>query len=118
MGARPRALPKQQVAVARLSDLEESREQSKAARADRAGLWNIVRQSEEEMMMGQGMALIENFLDDSGKWHPQRAQIYKELGADMDYSQVWQFPCCEKYATGYDEPSQFRADGCQSEPGR
>ena len=44
-----------------------------------------------------------------------RPELYKEMGAQEDYSGVYRFPCCGKYALmgNWGAPSQYRADGCR-----
>jgi Novel STAND NTPase 1/TIR domain len=63
----------------------------------------------------QELNVLRNFLGEGGRWHPQDAVHFKSLGAMEDYTDVWLFPCCNKYVLG-DGPSQFRADGCEDAP--
>jgi hypothetical protein len=52
------------------------------------------------------------------RWHPQPALLYKELGPQEDYSEVYLFPCCGLFVIvgDWNPPSQYRADGCRATP--
>lgn len=48
------------------------------------------------------------------RFHSQEAQYQRSLGAQEDYCDVYQFPCCGKYVVvGDGRPSQCREDGCE-----
>jgi hypothetical protein len=76
----------------------------------------FIRFTETEAIADQGISEIRNLLDPNGKWHLEPAQLFRELGADMDYTSVCEFPCCGRTVLASTEPSQFRADGCESSP--
>ena len=76
-----------------------------------------VLSSEANEIRGE-IKILENFFAKGGKWHPQPANLIKHAGAEGDYAEVYQFPCCGAYAVLKDEgiPMQFRGDGCEEQP--
>ena len=70
-----------------------------------------------EKMNEEEIDTIQNFLQTTGRWHPEKAVYDRNTGARGDYSDVYRFPCCGKYVlTDNRAPKQFRADGCCVSP--
>jgi hypothetical protein len=78
----------------------------------------IVKADSEGSELRDRIKAIENFRSNGGRWHPLPAKFLKNAGAQGDYLEVYQFPCCDICATLANEgvPLQFRADGCKQEP--
>ena len=57
-----------------------------------------------------------NFLDIGGNWHPEDPISVKALGAQEDYLEVFEFPCCGASVLSDRPPSRFRSDGCKVSP--
>lgn len=98
---------------ARLSEIES---EIAAARAQ-----PFLKHSLAETKLQAEADLIRNFKSPEGRWHPQKAGFVETAGAQADYVDVFQFPCCGKYVTtdfGLAPVllSQFRADGCSDAP--
>lgn len=66
----------------------------------------------------QDLDVVNNFLGESRRWHPQKAEKTGNTGARYDYVDVYTFACCGKAVATDNEPSQFRADGCEEAPDR
>ena len=79
---------------------------------------SIVKTDSEANELRDRIKTIENFGAGSGCWHPLPAKHVKNAGAQADYLEVYQFPCCGTWATLADhgEPLQFRSDGCEDDP--
>ena len=88
--------------------------------SDLASRWQdtFVRADAEGNELLDRIKTIENFRSTGGRWHPQSAKYIKNAGAQGDYLEVYQFPCCDAWATlaNRGEPLQFRADGCEEDP--
>ncbi|MFJ9847197.1 toll/interleukin-1 receptor domain-containing protein [Kitasatospora sp. NPDC101155] len=52
------------------------------------------------------------------KWHPERPVHVQATGARDGYADIYQFPCCGKYASefGAQYPPQFSSEGCRDVP--
>jgi hypothetical protein len=79
---------------------------------------SIVKIDSEGSELRDRIKTIENFRSGRGRWHPRPANYIKNGGAQADYLEVYQFPCCGAWATlaNEGEPLQFRADGCEDDP--
>jgi hypothetical protein len=62
------------------------------------------------------IAVINNFLNGSGRWHPSAPESVHTYGALRDYMEVYKFLCCGTTVTGGDTPSRLRPDGCEPVP--
>jgi hypothetical protein len=92
-----------------------------AARLDtdisRESLNRTWRFNARELDLQQRRQLVGFLRGEHTRWHPQKAEHVKNLGAYEDYAEVWRFPCCDKtVASGDDAPSQYRDDGCEQAP--
>jgi hypothetical protein len=76
---------------------------------------SFIKVSANQADLKNELEVLLNTLGERKRWHPQPADLYKELGAQMDYCEVYRFPCCGKYVLVGDwtAPSQQRADGCE-----
>jgi len=86
-----------------------------ASEQDNVRQSTYLRGSEGEFAARDELNVVDNFLGNGGKWHPQKAVYHSTAGPDTDYADVYQFPCCGKSVLG-DNTSQFQADGCQVAP--
>ena len=78
---------------------------------------SIVKVDSEGSELRDRIKAIENFQANGGRWHPLPAKYVKNGGAQADYLEVYQFPCCDAFAVLSNEgdPLQFRADGCEDD---
>jgi hypothetical protein len=61
------------------------------------------------------LAMIDALLTGGGRWHPQAAEHRHSFGADGDYAEGWEFPCCGKKTVTFDErPNQISDSGCSA----
>jgi hypothetical protein len=63
--------------------------------------------------------VLDSFIIQAGRWHPRPAECIKTLGADDDYIDIFEFPCCGTQVRGDQVlayPSQFSYDGCEEAP--
>jgi hypothetical protein len=76
----------------------------------------FLKLSTEVTKVDEELSALLNFLDLDGKWHPQDPISVRQLGAQEDYLEVWEFPCCGAQVLADTAPSHFRSDGCQTSP--
>ena len=60
---------------------------------------SIVKVDSKGQELRDSIKTIENFRSTGGRWHPQAANYIKNAGAQADYLEVYQFPCCGAWAT-------------------
>lgn len=72
--------------------------------------------STQAQTLKQELGVVENFLGESRRWHPREAAVTGNTGARYDYVDVYTFPCCGKSVATDNNPSRFRADGCEEAP--
>jgi hypothetical protein len=64
----------------------------------------------------ENLSIVQNLLGEQARWHPQKAILTGNTGAQADYVDVYTFPCCNRAVALDGDPSQFRADGCKESP--
>jgi hypothetical protein len=74
--------------------------------------------SSKTMELKAEIEVLKNIIEPSGRWHSSPAQYLKTLDSRSDYGELFQYPCCGKYAVMENRtvPMQFRADGCLRDP--
>jgi hypothetical protein len=76
----------------------------------------FARFSKDVTDVEEEISSLINFLDMGGKWHPEEPISIKALGAQEDYLEVFEFPCCGVSILADRAPSRFRSDGCKDSP--